>query len=446
MLKSLFKDMLRSRAPAAQATSAPAAPAAPATDKLAYGRGGTIVAFLPYSEGEALRQITLDSLAPLAPSAKGIVTLEPNQPDFNQRFAEATSGPVWFAIGPFGVGESLFRPQGAPSLWAEAGVPFVRVYGDTPAYYPNAHIQHQANSINLYGSYEHWNFFLRCFPQRGPCLLQPGFPYGAIAPAQVDAARKAAGAIIFPKNGNPPDRLLEYWRDHLPADVARVLEAIAEQARAAPDAPLDWLDELDRHFAELGIALPRWHRLTFFLVSQLDDYLRRYKSNLVASSLLDYPIVVRGVNWSHVDFAGRRARHDPDSDYARTGSMIDECMALIDMSPNTHRGPHDRALRAAARYTAFLTNRQQFYAEKFANHADFTYRFNADEIRAAVERALSRPRETVELGFAQGARMRELRTPETYALELTTAVDACALACGPRPPGTQNFVHFNPLA
>jgi hypothetical protein len=193
------------------------------------------------------------------------------------------------------------------------------------------------------------------------------------------------------------------------------------------------------------VRLPGRDRLMFFLVAQLDDYLRRKKSVLIARALLDYPVIIRGSHWAHVDFSGKRARHDPDSDYGRTRRLIDESLAVVDMSPNTQRSPHDRCIRAAGRHTAFLTNRQQFYVENFDNHSAFTFLFNRDSIRERVEAALARPRDIIDMGIAQAERMRELLPAERYFERLLAAVDACALACGERPPGTQNFVHYRPV-
>jgi hypothetical protein len=415
--------------------------ARPAT--LTYKRGGAIIAWVGHSEGDALMQILLEMLEPLRPQCDAVIILDPNAQDLAAKFAAAAAQPVWFGMSFFGVGEFL-APDGR-NPWIEAGVPFVRIFGDTPAYYPSAHLQSGPHAINGYGHAEHLDFFSRWFSARAPCLKLPFYPYDRLPKESVDFVAKERGEIIFPKNGNCPDLLIQYWRDSLPPGVARALESVAEAADAALDQPFDPLPELERHYRALGIALPYAERMMFFLLSQIDDYLRRRKSNLVARSLLDLPVVIRGVNWGHVDFSGKRARHDPDSDYTRTRPLLDRALGIVDMTPNTHRGTHDRALRAAGRYTAFLTNRQQYYVENFANHAQFTYRFEADSIRERVETALSRPRETVEMGVAQAERLRELRTPEHYARELTAALDACALCCGQRPPGTQNFVHYRPL-
>jgi len=99
----------------------------------------------------------------------------------------------------------------------------------------------------------------------------------------------------------------------------------------------------------------------------------------------------------------------------------------------------------AGRYTAFLTNRQQFYVGNFPSHRSFTFLFNPDAIRECVEAALSRPRDTVEMGVVEAERMRELLTEEKYVEQLVTAVDACALACGECPPGTQRYVSYQPI-
>jgi hypothetical protein len=445
MLLSLLKNLARRPAMQPPPQDAPA-PEAFALPRFTHQRGGTVIAFAGPSEGDALKQMMVDLLQPLRPACRNLLVIELGDPGWPAQLQASSAEPVWFVFSPFGAVETLSVPGGQPvNPWAEAGIPFVRGFGDTPAYFPNAHIQRYANAVNFYAFAEHLEFFQRAFDVRAPCLALASYPFDALPREQVDARRKAQGTIIFPKNGNCPDRLIDYWRDSLPPAVARALEAVAEEASASIDQPFDLLERVQAHFARLGVRLPERDRLTFFLVAQLDDYLRRRKSTLIARVMLDYPVVIRGTNWQHVDFAGKRARHDPDSNYGRTRSLIDESLAVMDMSPNTQRSAHDRCIRAAGRYTAFLTNRQQFYVDHFDNHRAFTFLFNRDSIRERVEAALARPRETVEMGIAQGERMRELMPAERYFERLLAVVDACALACGQRPPDTQNFVHFNPI-
>ena len=414
---------------------------------LHYGRGGTIVAFAPSSEGDALRQHMLEMLEPLRPSCSEIVIVDLLVPESLSQLAKLGDRPTWFAISPFGVGERfpLGDPSGA-SPWAAAGIPFVRLFGDSPAYFPIKHVPSYNNSINAYGHIEHQEFFGRWFSRRNLCLTLPLFPFDRVPVQAVDVARKVSGArIIFPKNGNNPDQLIDFWRRSLPPGVAQALEAVARSCAAAPDQPMDFVGLLCDHFAEFSLDLAGNRRLLFFLTAQLDDYLRRYKSTLIARALLDFPVTIRGRFWDHVEFRGRRAMLDGDSDYSRTRSLIDSALAVVDMSPNTHRGAHDRTLRAAGRYTAFLTNRQQFFVENFPAPERFTFDFSTDSIRDCIDRALSRPQETVEMGIEQGERMRAVLTEARYVEQLTAAIDACTLGCAGRPAGTQNFVDYSAI-
>jgi hypothetical protein len=445
----LFLSFLKSLAPkprrrAPEAAPAVAASAPPST--LRYARGGRIIALLSASQGDALKEGMLELLAPLRPHCSEVVIIDVRERGWQRALEAASAEPVWFAMSHFGVGELHEVGNGAAtSRWAQAGIPFVRIYGDVPAYLPARHVQYFGNSVNVYAYAEHSAFFLRWLGPKAPSVWLPFYPIDTIPPGAVDVQAKAAGVIVFPKNGNSPERLRQYWRSALPASVAAALEESGEELSATLDEEIDLAATVQRYYSRLSIDVSAQRHLLFFLVAQLDDFLRRVKSTMIGRSLLDLPVIIRGANWDHVDFSGRRAQYDPADDYASTRGILDNALAMIDMAPNTQSTPHDRVLRAAGRYTAFLTNRTNFYTNNFRNAADFTFRFDPDAIRTRVEAALSHPRETVEMGVAQGTRLRELLTREHYVEQVIAAVDACALACGGRPDGTQPYVELSPL-
>jgi len=167
-------------------------------------------------------------------------------------------------------------------------------------------------------------------------------------------------------------------------------------------------------------------------------------STMIAESLLDLPVIVRGRYWDHVDFRGKRATHDPDSDMVRTLALIDHAPAIVDMSPNTQFAPHDRICRAVGRGTAFLTNRQEFLNSVLPSPERFSFTFERGVIRSCVERYVEHPEQAIELGIEQAMSMRKLFREEDFAQSLRTAVQLCALRLGERPTGTQNFVDFPP--
>jgi hypothetical protein len=445
LLLSFLKSLARS--PGSRGVDAtPPADVASAPPALRYERGGRIIALALDSKGASLKEGMLEMLAPLRAVCSDVVMIDVRDAGWQHELAAATAGPVWFAVSNFGVGELHDAEDGTiASRWAYAGVPFVRLYGDVPAYLPSRHVQRFGNSINAYSHAEHMAFYLRWFHPKAPSVWLPFYPMDVIPLESVDVQAKASGRIVFPKNGNCPERLRQYWRSALPASVAAALGAISEELAAALDAQTDLAAAVQQHYSHLSIDLSEERHLLFFLVAQLDDFVRRVKSTMIGRSLLDLPVIIRGANWDHVDFSGRRAQHSPAADYASTRGVLDTALAMLDMSPNTQSVPHDRVLRAAGRYTAFLTDRTKFYTNSFRNAADFTFQFNPDAIHARVEAALSHPRETVEMGIAQGMRLRELLTRERTIEQVVAAVDACALACGERPAGTQSYLDLRRL-
>ncbi|MBI5108762.1 MAG: hypothetical protein HZA62_08430 [Rhodocyclales bacterium] len=361
-----------------------------------------------------------------------------------------TSAPIWFAAGYFGTGQevNITRNGETANLWESSGIPFIRIFGDSPAYLPDRHRAAFRNSINAYGHPEHLAFYRRWF--RDPTLSVLLHPI-TIDKAPADTLRlpeKASGKIIFPKNGNSPMQLRAYWRDALPSSICQALEDLAEESIG-----LDWIDRepclddrLLDYFGTKGIDLAAELGLLFFLVAQLDDYLRRVKSTMIAEALLDLPVIVRGRNWDHVNFTGRRATYDPSSDMAATLALIDQAPAMLDMSPNTQRAPHDRIWRAMGRRTAFLTNRQEFLDAALGLSASrCSFSFERSAIRTLVEHYVERPQDAIDLGLEQVRTLSPLLDESRYVDSLRTAVQTVAFARGSRPPATQDFVSFPSL-
>ena len=414
-----------------------------------YERRGRILVMTGGSEGDFIKDVSPGLVQPLMAESAGVKIVHVGSPGWLAQIAEAVEEPLWFVLSYFGVGKNLLanREASGLNLWAAGGIPLVQIFGDCPAYFPRAHQQDYSNWVNVYGHPEHHDFFRKWLHPRGITLVSPSALLDALPEADIDFSAKLTGKIIFPKNGNDPGALIDYWRSSLPPYITRALEAVAESISSPDEIKRSpQIDEvLNLRFADIGIDITGHRPLFFFLIAQLDDYLRRIKSTMMARALLDLPIEVRGSSWGHVNFSGRRARLVPNSAYAQTRELIRDSLAVLDMSPNTSHLPHDRILRAAGRHTAFLSNTQHFFSQNFENYREFTFDFSAESIRETVEGALANPARTVEMGRAQAARMRSLASDEVYASTLITAIDACALASQGRPPGTQIFVDYRPL-
>ena len=411
-----------------------------------YRRGGSIIVVTGESEGNALKDVSPDCVRALRSQASAVHTIDCREPDWVSQLIAAMQDPVWFVFGFFGAGQSLqlSSKKTDGNLWTATRIPFVRAYGDIPAYSPHLHRQGDPNSINLYAHPEHAKFSQTWLKPVGVTAVTQPLLLDVLPEEDIDFPVKEKGNIIFPKNCNDPDAVVRFWRNELPPQVSAALETLGEELTSCGkiDQPVALDEEIIAHFTALGIDLGSSNHLVLFLVAQLDDYLRRVKSTMIARALLDYPVEIRGSNWRHVDFTGKTARLIPDTSYVKTSEIMRTALAVIDMSPNTQFRPHDRIMRAAGRYTTFLTNTQKFFELHFDNHAEFSFRFSPESIRERVEFALENPARTVELGRMLGRQMRPLADEAHYACTLATALDTCAFACGERPTGTQPFVAF----
>src|SRR5262249_16009013 len=163
-------------------------------------------------------------------------------------------------------------------------------------------------------------------------------------------------------------------RQAMPATTFEMLIELASElaARIGADSDCDIDASVCEYFSNRGFHVEEFAGLRLFFVAQLDDYLRRIKSTLVADTIADFPVEIHGFNWEHMDFSGRRGKYIPGGDYSESRKWIIDSLGIIDMSPNTSRAPHDRAMRAFGLFSLCLTNEQRFFKEQLTNSEQFT--------------------------------------------------------------------------
>ncbi|GAB4057519.1 hypothetical protein GCM10028811_04350 [Uliginosibacterium sediminicola] len=436
MLIRLLKEIFKANAPMGAGS--------PFVLRAEYQRGAQIIAFAAPSQGGALKSHLLENLKPFEDLAKSTVIIDLSQDGWLDELIVALREPVWFAVSHFGAGEVVSLADGQViNPWLDGCVPFLRIYGDLPAYFPFRHLQGFNNSVNVYAHPEHYDFFVKRMSAPILSMCMDTCLFDERPESDVDFLKKAKhGKLIFLKNGNSPVALKSYWLRHLPKKISTVLMLLAESLDGALDVSVDLYECVCDAFAESKISIHNNHKLIFFMCAQLDDYMRRVKSNMLANVLLDYPVVIRGANWSHVDFSGKSAIYDPGCDYEGSRSLIDDALAIVDMSPNVLKAPHDRVLRAAGRYTTFFSNKQDFYLDNFCFHEKFTFNFDVESIRERIEYALLNAQDVVEMGREQAITMRKLLTTRDYVEGILGAVDTSVMINSARPVGTQDFVLY----
>lgn len=405
-----------------------------------------VLVFSGYGANDAIRALMLDYGAALESAGASIVhiTLEPAELQYAVELLG--KGSISFAMTWLGFGQDLSVKVGAGGTVVNAfetfGVPLVKLQGDLPAYFSERHADVPRNAINLYQADEFVHYRLRWLPEASALTsVIPPMPMVPIDRDKVDLATRRTGKLVFLKNGNSPAELKSLWRARLPAAVARIAEAMADEivkvgTKAGPLYIGDFVADFLR---ALGIAAEPPRNLVALLSAQMDDYLRRVKSTMIAQAILDLPVVVQGNFWQHVDFTGKRAQLVDGQDVDASREILQRQLGVIDMSANVDSWPHDRVQRGAGSYSLVLTNRQGWMSKLFPEFEGLTFEFDPESIKERVHDAVANPGRYIDLAVAFGERFRDVYTREAFARHIVGLVDLASLLWNEPKPHLQPF-------
>ncbi len=372
------------------------------------------------------------------------VTLEPAELQY--AIEQMSRGQVRFALTWLGIGQDLTVTAGAEgkqmNMWDALRVPLVKIHADSPAYFSDRHGDVPRVSVNLYMAEEFAHFRRRWLRDAHSLSgLIPPWPMAPIELATVDLAKRRRGTLVFLKNGNSPDTLQKLWAERLTPSLGALLHAMAKEILAAGlrQGVVDIGDFVADVLESKGVEQDSARGLIPFFTAQLDDYLRRVKSSMIATALLDFPVVVQGGNWEHIDFSGRKARLIPGEDFGKSNRIFTDELGVIDMAPNIDRQPHDRVYRAAGSYAMVLTNRQSWLTESFEDLTDLTFSFEKQSIQNRIADVLANRDRYLEMAVEFGKRFREVYPTEAFADRVIEMADLAALQYAAEKPVIQNF-------
>jgi hypothetical protein len=413
--------------------------------------GRLIVVFVGTGANDALRGLMADYGRAFEEFGRAVVQVDVAGQAAELKYAAELmrKGEAEFVMTWLGIGQDLTLrfDNGEPprNAFEMYGVPLLKIQGDLPAYLPDRHRDVPRNCVNLYQAEEFIEFRTRWLPEaRSPAFTLPPMPMVPLERSRIDMAARRAGRIVFLKNGNSPLELRNLWRTKLPARIGDHALALADAIAAVGVRAqrLDIGDFVADYLHSAGYRSEPPRNLVMFLSAQMDDYLRRIKSTMIAESVLDLPVLVQGNFWSHVDFAGRRARHVPGVHVDESQKALSHQLGVIDMSANTDTWPHDRVQRAAGAWSLVLTNRQGWMSAAMPEFEDLTFEFEPESIKARIADAIARPGEYVDRAVAFGERFRELFPREAFVRRALELVEAAALFCGESRPPLQDFYEW----
>lgn len=352
-----------------------------------------------------------------------------------------------FSWAGMGIDIVLNRNDGTSfNLWQTLNIPFVTFHGDSPAYFFDRHVVRDHSVYSLYGFEEHLALRKRLPKVNGPIDTLRHPVLDEIPADKLDFKGKREGKLLFLKNGKDPMQILENWKTFLPPRPLRAMVEIAAQLVADLDNPANTqIDDLVTcYFRDHGFDPEYLLKLRLLFIAQLDDYLRAVKCSRMVEALMDFPVEIRGNNWDHIDFSGKRAQYVDDCDYAKSIGLIRNSFGMIDISPNTTSIPHDRPLRAYGSHTFCLTNEQQFL-EGLPHQDRLSFRFEKGHLEQQIAYLLDHREKALEMGISVAANYKQQHPQEQliqHMLDWASLVSINNLR--QRPEGMQDFVVWPP--
>lgn len=332
--------------------------------------------------------------------------------DSDRLLNTVSSGKVRMGLSYLGIGQDLqveTLDYGGQNLWGYFNIPLLKLHGDMPAYFLDRHRDNPINCVNLYPCEEFLDFHKMLFPDSScvSAIFDPWLMYDA-EEEKIDFSARENGKLFFLKNNRSPASLQAYWKNSLPPQMGKQMHDLSSEILAVglTSGKTNIFEVVLSFFTDQKIDIRRNNPLLCFYVTQMDDYLRRVKAEMISQALLAFPVVIVGSGWGYLDTAGALATVAPAKDLKATEELYRTQLGVIDMSPNVDTICHDRLARAAGTYSFALTNKTAWLGNTFPALNDAAFEFHPDHIRSAVNEALKDPAGCIELGRQYGRAFR----------------------------------------
>ncbi len=339
-----------------------------------------------------------------------------------------TTRRVAFVFCTSGVGAHLTL-EGS-NIWAKIELPVFSLLLDHPAYFPKHHISQPPSTVLGYMFQDHALFQTQAVKANNTVMsLHYGIPELPVAPRP-----KGRPQVIFAKTGNPPALLAASWR--AAPKLERILhDALDELALTQKGNAhvADFSEVLARVSAARHLYLQPYSQLGRFMFVQLDDYIRRQKSEAMAQALLSFDVDVYGQGWDYLDKSKARAKFHGPVDYATLEAQFSGATASLTMNPNINHSAHDRFFTALGAGIMPVSDSNAYTGANFPELAPYMFDFRPGRLEEVLERVFAAPDKARTLARATRKRARAPHGVEVAAADIVATMQGSILASRPRP-------------
>lgn len=401
-----------------------------------------------HGENDAINAVCRQIETLFHEASKQTYFIDVSQSDFSQRLVEAiTNYEIEFAFSYLGIGSDLaWKPDGSDrhvNLWEYHNIPFLKLQGDLPSYFIQRHGATPATSINIYCSPElaqvqNWYYA----DQKIPYIINHPVIFDRQPVENIDFKQRENGSLIFLKNGNDPDQLINMWHSHLSPSMAQDLHEIVQALLPGllKCEPIN-IFEYIINFVEskMGDALA-CRDIVRLYSAQLDDYFRRVKSTMLANALKKFPVKIIGKHWEHVNDGKSVAEFSNEITFSKHSKEIfDQELGLVDMTPNIDLNVHDRFCRAVGNYAFIFTNKTTWMQKNMPEFNDYTYTFDKEQLENKLEFLLKNKGLVIEQGKLLGELANERINNQDFVTRLVDAAEKVKFITQHQKPAMQDF-------
>jgi hypothetical protein len=287
---------------------------------------------------------------------KNVDVIEITSKDWVDQLTESARDAVEFAFTWQGIGSPTRTSDGSESIWDRLRIPLICLHGDHPSHMPRNHSLESRYCFHLYTNAEFARYSNRHFRRlRSASIID-------VPQLDCEMARGtiAGDYFVVAKNITHPADTEEAWRARMDKNAFAVFMSAAETLKhlVTHERYVEVHEVLDELIAERSLEwltptanIDTYHHYH----SQLDLYVRNFKSVAAVTSISDFPLRVYGRGWERVA-KGAPALHKfgPAQNKADSQGLYYSRFGLIDISPS--KGLHDRTRRAMANKTGFLSS------------------------------------------------------------------------------------------
>jgi len=317
-----------------------------------------------------------------------------NPKNFSDRLKQALNdypNHIDLALSFSGYGVEVGATSDNGNLWQRLRIPFLSWMLDHPCYYLSRHNTPVPAVLRMYPNHDFLDFhrnYVRSTYRTS--FMRFGAMTHGRQPFRRELAKGEAPLIILPKSGNDPTKIEKSWKN-LPLIMQQMIHDAIDHYWGETQRSGNVVNSVIAAADKAGVELRNDVTLLTFFVTQLDDYMRRRKADLLVRELLTLPVTIYGQGFEYMDVSHARARLLTPLNYTDLIDKYFEATAIISMNPNIDDECHDRPYAAFGSGALPISDINPWWATKFPSLLPYSYDFRSRSITAAIENVLTHP-------------------------------------------------------